>query len=328
MRAYVLTSEGLRLTDAPVPVLRPADVQVRVRAAALNRMDLALARGHKHGGVGGVGTVLGAEWAGEVVAVGAEVVDYQPGDRVMCSGMGGFAEYAATDWGRVLPVPQGATYEEAVALPVALQTMHDALVTHGGLRVGQRVLVNGASSAVGLMAMQIAKELGASWVGGTSNQQSRRCQLQRYGADLPLDGSDPTWVAQLMAATEQQGVDITIDQVAGPHFERVMRATRIGGRIVNVGRLAGLQAPFDFDLHALRRLHYVGVTFRTRSLAEVRELGQRMRVDLWPALQRGRLRLPIDRVLSFEELPQALGLMHDNQHFGKIVIKIDGLVRC
>lgn len=323
MRAHVLTTQGVQFTDAPSPVIRPTDVLVRVRAAALNRMDLGMARGHLHGGAGGPGTVLGVEWSGDIVSVGAEVPDFQPGERVMCSGMGGFAELAATDWGRVLTIPSGMSYEEAAGLPVALQTMHDAIVTHGELKVGQRVLVLGASSGVGLMALQIAKEMGATWVAASSTDSARRTQLARFGADYAFDSNDPEWAPRLMAATENQGADLTIDQLAGPHFERAMRATRIGGHIVNVGRLAGAQAGFDFDLHALRRLHYVGVTFRTRSRGEVREIGRRMRIDLGPALQRGRLRLPIDRVLPLEELPAALRVMHENRHFGKLVLRVE-----
>jgi len=323
MRAYVLTAEGPSLRDTERPSVQETDVLVRVRAAALNRVDLGLARGLMHGGAGGVGAVLGVEWAGDVVSVGAEVPYLQPGDRVMCSGMGGFAELAVADWGRALPIPAGMSYEEAAGLPVALQTMHDALVTHGELRPGQRVLVLGASSGVGLMALQIAKEMGASWVAGTSTRPERRARLQEFGADLALDSNDPSWVSQLLAATQQQGVDVSIDQLSGPTFERCMRATRIGGRIVNVGRLAGMQANFDFDLHALRRLRYVGVTFRTRTKPEVRDIGRRLRVDLYPALQRGRLRLPVDRVLPFEEVPSALALMQANRHFGKIVIRVD-----
>jgi NADPH2:quinone reductase len=322
MRAYVLTSEGPRVVSHDVPSIRSTDVLVRVRACALNRVDLAMARGHTHGQAGGQGAVLGVEWAGEIEEVGADVPDWQPGDKVMCSGAGGFAEFAATDWGRVLPLPAAESFEQGAGLAVALQTMHDAIVTHGELARDQRVLVHGASSGVGLMALQIAKEMGAGWVAGTSMHAERRARLGQFGADLALDSNDAGWVDALLAATGDEGVHLTIDQLAGPAFERTMRATRIAGRIVNVGRLAGAQAAFDFDLHALRRLRYVGVTFRTRSRAEVRDITRRLRVDLGPALQRGRLRLPIDRVYPFDEIGTALERMRENRHFGKIVLKV------
>lgn len=322
MRAYVLTSEGPRVVSHEVPAIRSSDVLVRVRACALNRVDLTMARGHKHGSAGGQGSVLGVEWAGEIEEVGADVPDWQPGDKVMCSGAGAFAEFAVTDWGRVLPLPAALSFEQGAGLAVALQTMHDAIVTQGQLRVDQRVLVHGASSGVGLMALQIAKEMGASWIAGTSTHVERRARLHEFGCDLALDSNDASWVDALLAATDQEGVQLTIDQLSGPAFERTMRATSIGGRIVNVGRLAGAEASFDFDLHALRRLSYVGVTFRTRTRAEVRDLTRKLRVDLAPALQRGRLTLPIDRVYPFDEIGVALERMRENRHFGKIVLKL------
>jgi len=173
-----------------------------------------------------------------------------------------------------------------------------------------------------LMALRIAKEMGAAWVAGTSQNAERRSRLHEFGADLALDSSDPRWVEALLEGSERQGVDLTIDQLAGPAFDRTMRATRIGGRIVNVGRLAGMQAPFDFDLHALRRLTYVGVTFRTRTREEVREVGRKLRIDLGPALARGRLQLPVDRVYPLDEVASALERMRENHHFGKLVLRV------
>jgi NADPH2:quinone reductase len=295
---------------------------MRVRACALNRVDLAMAQGHAHGATGGVGSVLGVEWAGEVVEVGAEVTRIKPGDRVMCSGAGAFAEYAVADWGRVLPLPPRMSYEQAAALPVALQTMHDAVVTHGQLKPGDSVLVQGASSGVGLMGLRIAKQMGARLVVGSSTNAPRRAKLAVFGADLAIDSNDPQWVKQVLDATEGKGVDLLVDQVAGPLFNQNMKATRILGRIVNVGRLGGVRAEVDFDLHAYRRLSYVGVTFRTRSREEVREIVRKLRADLWDALVEGSLDLPIDCVLPFDDVASALERMRANQHFGKIVLKL------
>jgi NADPH2:quinone reductase len=171
------------------------------------------------------------------------------------------------------------------------------------------------------MGLQIAKLFGASLVAGTSGDARRREQLKEYGADLSLDYKDPSWVVQLLAATSDRGVDLTIDQVAGPIFRQTMLATRVAGRIVNVGRLGGARADFDFDLHALRRLNYVGVTFRTRSLGEVRDIARRVQQDLTPALEDGRLRLPIE-VFPFREIEATLARMQHNQHFGKLVLQL------
>lgn len=314
-------AEGVRIAEVEIPRPGPDEVQVRVRACGLNRADLGMAAGHAHGAHGGAGTLLGLEWAGEVMEVGTAVSDLRAGDRVMCSGKGGFAEYAVADRGRVMRIPRADMgFEQAATLPVALQTMHDALVTNGRLQRGESVLIQGASSGVGLMALQIARLMGAGLVIGTSGTPTRRARLQDFGAHVALDSHDPQWPEQVRAATGGQGVDLIIDQLAGTQANANMQAAALCGRIVNVGRLAGTRAEFDFDLHALKRLHYIGVTFRTRSVDEVREINRRMQADLGEALAAGSLALPIDQRFAFADVRHALDSMARNAHFGKIVL--------
>lgn len=321
MKAIVQIGDGFRLADVEQPIPGPGQVLVRVHACALNRADLGMLAGRLHGQQGGAGTVLGLEWSGEVVRVGADVPRFKPGDRVMCSGKGGFAEYAVTDWSRVLHLPQPQLdFRQAACLPVALQTMHDALVTHGALRPGAVVVIQGASSGVGLMGLQIAKLLGAGLVIGTSTTPAKREKLSEYGADVALDTSGDSWVDQVLNLTAGKGADIIVDQLAGRYANLNMHATAICGRIVNVGRLAGVEHSFDFNLHALRRISYIGVTFRTRSDDEVREINRRMVADLWPALSRGLLKQPIDRCYDIDEAAAAFERMKANSHFGKIVL--------
>lgn len=323
MQAAVLTDSGLEIRDIPRPTPKANEVLVRVRACGLNRADVLMAGGRKHGSAGGAGTVLGLEWAGEVAEVGAEVPELKPGDRVMCSGNGGYAEYALSDWGRVNRIPGHVMgYEQAATLPVALQTMHDALVTNGRLVPGESVLIQGASSGVGLMALQIAKHMGAALVVGTSTNAERRRRLAAFGADLALDSADEGWVAEVRRATQDKGVDLIIDQVSASVANQNMQAAAILGRIVNVGRLGGFKGEFDFDLHALKRIAYIGVTFRTRSLEEVREINRKMRTDLWEAVEDGKLQLPIDRTFPLSEASAALAHMGANAHFGKIVLTV------
>jgi NADPH2:quinone reductase len=241
----------------------------------------------------------------------------------MCSGNGGYAEYAVTDWGRVSPVPgNNMGWEQAATLPIALQTMHNALITIGEMVAGQAVMIQGASSGVGLMGMQIAKLMGARLVIGSSTTPVRRARLAEFGADLAVDTSDPDWPDAVLAATDGRGVDLIVDQISAPVANANMRATRILGRIVNVGRLGGNKGEFDFDLHAARRITYVGVTFRTRSVEEVREINRRMRADLWPAVEAGKLALPIDKVFPLEQAAEAQAHMRANAHLGKIVLAV------
>jgi NADPH:quinone reductase len=124
----------------------------------------------------------------------------------------------------------------------------------------------------------------------------------------------------VLAATGGRGVDVVVDMLSGPLVNALLAATAISGRIVNVGRLAGQRAEVDFDLHALRRIEYIGVTFRTRSVAEVRELVARMRTDLWPALQAGALELPVAKAYPLERLGEAFTQLRQGGHLGKLVV--------
>ncbi|HEY0328034.1 MAG TPA: zinc-binding dehydrogenase [Rhodopseudomonas sp.] len=322
MRAYVYGADGAAINDVAKPSPTGTQVRVRVRACGLNRADLGMTKGHVHGSAGGAGTVLGMEFAGEVEALGDAATGVAVGDRVMGSGAAAFADYTLADHGRLFTIPSGMEFAEAATLPVALTTMHNALVSNGGLQAGQAVLIQGASSGVGLMALQIAKLKGAAPLIGSSTDAPRRAQLSRFGADLAIDSASPGWVDQVLQATGGHGVDLLIDQVSGPLANANLAATKITGRIVNVGRLGGNHGDFNFDLHAARRISYIGVTFRSRSLAEIREIFRLVGEDLWPAVQSGLLKLPIDRVFPFAEIGDAFRHMEANRHLGKIVVTL------
>jgi NADPH2:quinone reductase len=246
------------------------------------------------------------------------VSEFSRGDRVMCVGSGGYAEYALAEAGQALPIPPALEERAAAALPLALFTMHDALVTNGGLKAGESVLIQGASAGVGLMGLQIAKLKGAALVIGSSRRSGAR--LKDFGADLAVNTDAAGWVEAVTRATAGKGVDLVIDQVSGKIFNQTQQASAIGGRIVNVGRLGGMVAEFDFNLHALRRLRYIGVTFRTRSPAEVRDIARRVQADLGAALAAGKLRLPLDKVFPLDAAEAAQRRMRADEHFGKILL--------
>jgi NADPH:quinone reductase len=322
MKAYVYGANGAAITEVAKPTPKGAQVLVRVRACGLNRADLGMTKGHAHGNAGGVGAVLGMEWAGEVAEIGPDAKGVKAGDKVMGSGTSAFAEYTLADHGRLFRAPSNMNFEEAATLPVALATMHNAVVTNGALQPGQTVLIQGASSGVGLMALQIAKLKGAKTVIGSSTNASRRDRLKEFGANLAVDSSDPNWVDQVLAATGGEGVDLIVDQVSGKVANQNLAATKIKGRIVNVGRLGGTHADFNFDLHAARRINYIGVTFRTRSIEEIREIFAEVRKDIWPAVETRQLQLPIDRVFAFDDIGKAFEHMEANRHLGKIVVTL------
>ena len=316
MKAILSTAEGARLADVPAPQPKSNEILVRVKAASLNRADLA-------GLAARDGKVIGMEWAGEVMEAGPQSGDWKPGDRVMCTGAGAYAEFAVTDGGRACRIPDSTLpYEEASILMLALQAMHDAIVTHGKLERGQDVLIHGATSGVGLMGLQIARLLGAGKVIGTSTNAARRARLTEFGADLALDPGQPEGHQRVLEANGGKGVEVVVDQVTGKQFAQTMQTAAVGGRIVNLGRLGGAGGAFDFQLHALRRISYIGVTFRTRSIDEVRILNAKMLADLGSAIAERRLRLPIDSRFPLAEAGAALERMNANQHFGKIVLAV------
>ena len=323
MKAAVIGTASVEIREVPKPSPGPEQVLVRVRASGLNRADLIMASGHMHGTAGGPGTSLGLEFAGEVAEVGSGVKGIKPGDRVMCSGGGGYAEYALADMGRATPIPaNNMSWVQAATLPIALQTMHNAVVTAGRMKSGDRVMIQGASSGVGLMGLQIAKLKGASLVVGTSTNAARRARLAEFGCDLAIDTTDAAWPDQVSAATGGTGIDLTVDQVSNGVMNGNMKAAAVLGRIVNVGRLGGFSGGFDFDLHAAKRIDYIGVTFRTRSVEEVREIVRLWREDLSPAVEAGTLRLPLDRTFTLDQAAAALAHMKANHHFGKIVLEV------
>lgn len=126
----------------------------------------------------------------------------------------------------------------------------------------------------------------------------------------------------MLKATNGEGVDLIVDQVSGKLANQNLAATKVLGRIVNVGRLGGTHADFNFDLHAARRISYIGVTFRTRTLEEVREIFEEVRKDIWGAVESRKLQLPIDKIYGFDDIDKAFEHMEANKHLGKIVVTV------
>jgi NADPH2:quinone reductase len=319
MKAGVASPDGVIIQDVPQPKPKPTDILVKIKAVALNRADLGSARGDTSHGAA-AGRPVGSEFAGEVVEVGGEVRDFKPGDRVMCHSPGSHAEFAVSDHGRAMKVPDGMGFEQAATLPIGLNTLHNALVTAGRMKAGEFVMVQGASSGVGIIGLQVAKLMGAKLVVGTSTNEERRAKLKEFGADLAVDTRDPKWPEQVLTATDGKGVHLTVDMLSGATVSQTMQATALLGRIVNIGRLAGMKAEFDFDLHARKRIDYIGVTFRTRTVEEVRDILIKMRADLWDDIKAGRIRVPIDKTYPLAEARAGHEHMRANKHFGKILL--------
>lgn len=328
MRAVLIdpASRQLVVDEVPDPTPRPGELLVRVRAAGLNRADLAMRAGSYKVGTatGGAApaqrTVAGAELAGEVVAIGDGVQGWATGDRVMSQGPG-YAELACVDARLAMPAPPSLSWEEAGSLPVALLTMHDALVTNGSWASGESVVVHAVSSGVGVVGAQLALHLGAPIVIGTSRTAWKRDAIRALLADDRFTAVSPDDLpAEVAARTAGRGADVIVDNVGAAVWEANLAAAAILGRVVQVGRLGGKMANVDLDELARKRVWLIGVTFRTRTLAERVAVVDAAWRDLADAVASGVLRPPVHATYPLAEAAAAQDALARDEHLGKLVL--------
>ena len=324
MKAVTLGDDGVEIKELPNPEPTSEQVLVKVKSCGLNRSDLLETQGQSFGHTGGDTKIIGGEFAGEIVELGEGVEDLKVGDKVMCRGGSGWAEYAVANHKRAIKFnPEQISWEQAASIQGNLQTMHDAIVTNGKFITGQSVFIQGASSGVGIIGLQIAKALGASLVLGSSTNQNKLSKLSSYGADILIDTSKENWLDKVLEVTEGKGVDVLIDMLSGDFVNKNMEATKINGHLINIGRLAGMNGNFNYDLHAKRRLHYVGTTGRTRSVEENLDVARVANKDLWDHVIDGKIRHVIFKTFRLNEASDALNIMNENRHFGKLVLLPD-----
>ena len=324
MKAVTLGDDGVEIKDLPNPEPTSEQVLVKVKSCGLNRSDLLETQGQSFGHTGGDTKIIGGEFAGEIVELGEGVEDLKVGDKVMCRGGSGWAEYAVANHKRAIKFnTEQISWEQAASIQGNLQTMHDAIVTNGKFISGQSVFIQGASSGVGIIGLQIAKALGASLILGSSTNQNKLSKLSSYGADILIDTSKENWLDKVLDVTEGKGVDVLIDMLSGDFVNKNMEATKINGHLINIGRLAGMNGNFNYDLHAKRRLHYVGTTGRTRSVEENLDVARVANKDLWDHVVDGKIRHVIFKTFRLNEASDALNIMNENKHFGKLVLLPD-----
>ena len=323
MKAFVnakgASGAVLEMCDAPEPAPGPNDLLVSVRAIGLNRAELARPIANPDNKAA---NIAGMEMAGEVIAVGAAVEGWKPGDRVMSMTTKSYAQKALCDARVAMKVPASMSFEEAAATPVFYSTGHDALVTNGALKAGESVLIAGAAAGVGVAMIQIARAMGARLVAGTSRDAGKLARLKGLGLDLPIEQGKDDLVAACMAATGDKGIDVIADNVGAGLFEALTDAAAVKARYVTIGRLGGKMDSIDLDKIALKRMKVIGVTFRTRSLDEKIEITRATCADLMPHLESGRIRPVVDKVFAFDEAPAAQDYMRANRQLGKIVLKL------
>jgi NADPH:quinone reductase len=327
MRAIIITGTGgpevLEIRDVSTPEPRGDQVRVRVRACGLNRADLLQCKGVYPAPPGSPADIPGLEYAGEVDALGPDVVSpLNVGDRVFgIVGGGGQAEYVVTHERLVARIPRNIDFVEAGAVPEAFITAHDALVTQGRALPGERVLIHAVGSGVGTAAVQLGHAMGCE-VWGTSRTADKLEKMKPLGLDHGIDTSREDFADAVKSSTGGRGVDVLIDLLGGGALERNLAALALRGRLVLVGLLGGSQAPLDLNLMLRKRLTMVGTTLRARPLEEKIMATQRFAAQVVPWLERGVVRPIVDSVFPFEDVRAALARVESNQVFGKVVISL------
>jgi NADPH:quinone reductase len=314
--------EVLELATGPVPPVRANEVLIRVLAAGVNRPDVLQRRG-VYPPPAGASPVIGLEVAGEVVAVGADVTQLRNGDKVTAlTNGGGYAEYCVAPATQCLPWPTGYDAIRAAGLPETYFTVWANLFQHGRLTRGESVLVHGGTSGIGVTAIQLAREFGAR-VYATAGSDEKCAACLALGADGAINYRATDFADRLMDLTAGAGVNVVLDIVGAPYFERNLRCLAMDGRLVQVAVMQGAKVErFDLAHVMQRRLVITGSTMRPRSTAEKGALAQALRERVWPVLNAGRCGPLVHASFPLAEAALAHRLMESSAHIGKIVLKV------
>lgn len=326
MKAIVLSGSSevpqleLRKVDRPEP--KPGELLIRVGAAGINRAELTAPR--RSGHAGHPQGIPGGELAGTVEAVGDGAISrFKPGDRIMALGNGSYAQYTCVDERLAVAVPAGMELTTAAALPAWFMTAHNAVVTEGRLQSGETILIQGATSGVGMAAALIARQFGAGRIIGIARSAEKLEQLEGRVIDRGFVSTGP-WVEQVGELTNGKGANLVIDMVGAGALGGNLSAAAVAGRIVAVGRLGGPEDTIDINMLAMKRIRLIGVSFRLRTLDERVAVAEAFARDVLPAVVAGKIVPPVDRIFPMREVTQAQNYVRSNAHSGKAVLKIEG----
>jgi NADPH2:quinone reductase len=314
--------EVLTIATTVVPRPRADEVLIRVRAAGVNRPDIAQRRG-LYPPPPGASPILGLEVAGEVVATGAEAADFDVGSSVCAlANGGGYAEYCAVPAAQCLPWPKGYDAIRAAALPETYFTVWANLFLHGRLARGESVLVHGGTSGIGVTAIQLAREFGARPY-ATAGSAEKCAACVRLGAEAAINYRETDFAERIAELTEGHGVDVVLDIVGAPYFEKNLSCLALDGRLVEVSTQLGSRVErLDLFQVMRRRLTITGSTMRPRTTAEKGAIAQDLRQIVWPVLDAGRAGPVIHAVYPLAEAAEAHRVMESSAHIGKLVLDL------
>jgi putative PIG3 family NAD(P)H quinone oxidoreductase len=309
---------ALKVADRTDPVAGPGEIRIRVRAAGVNRHDL-LQRQGLYPPPPGASDILGLEVAGEVDQVGKGVDRWHIGDRVCALlGGGGYATFAVVDARHALPVPGGLDFTDAAALPETVFTVFANVFEAGRLQSGETLLVHGATSGIGVTAIQMAKAHGAQVV-ATSRTAAKADAARALGADISLDASAQDLSARLV---DTGGADVILDMVGAAYAEANQAALRPGGRWVVIATQSGTLAQVDLLLLMMKQAVLTGSTLRRRSSDEKARLTSAIESRVWPWIASGAVRPPVDATFPLDQAALAHLRLEAGEHVGKIVLTL------
>jgi len=325
MTAIVIRAPGgpdmLEPQERPVPPPGEHEVLVKIAAAGVNRPDVMQRKG-LYPPPPGATDIPGLEIAGEVVALGAKVERWKPGDKVMGLVIGGgYAQFCPVHESHALPIPQNLSLIEAAAIPETIFTVWHNVFERGGLKAGETLLVHGGSSGIGTAAIQLAKARGARVI--TTAGTPDKCQACRHlGADVAVNYKDEDFVAATKAATHGRGADVILDMVGGDYIERNYEAAAVEGRVVQIAFAGSPKATVDFRRIMLKRLIHTGSTLRARSVEDKAAIARAVEQHVLPLIAAGRVKPVIDSSFALAQAALAHARMESSAHIGKIVLTL------
>lgn len=314
----------LRVAEGPVPSAGPGEIVIRVAWAGVNRPDCAQRAG-SYPPPPGASKILGLEVSGEVVAVGPDTPRWKVGDRAcaLCNG-GGYAEYVAVPGTQALPIPEGLSLRDAAGIPENYFTVWTNVFDRGRLASGERFLVHGGSSGIGLTAIRMAKAFGAT-VFTTVGNAEKAAFCAAAGADHVIEYRSQDFVEEVARVTNGEGVDLILDMVGGDYIPRNIKSLAIEGRLVQIAFLGGPKvAEFNMTPIMVRRLTITGSTLRPRSTADKAAIAESLEKHIWPRIAAGEVRPTIHKVFPMDEARAAHELMESSKHIGKILLEVAG----
>jgi NADPH2:quinone reductase len=332
MKAIEITEFGapevLKLAERPMPQPKAGEVLIKAAASGINRPDVLQRKGG-YAPPPGASDLPGLEVAGEIIGGTIDEKNnpfgLKIGDRVcaLLAG-GGYAEYAVAPLLQCLPVPAGLSDVEAASLPETFFTVWSNVFNRAQLGKGEgglneTLLVQGGSSGIGVTAIQIAHALGFRvFATAGSDEKCRACEA--LGAERAINYKTEDFVEVIKSLTNDRGVDVILDMVAGNYVPRELSALADGGRIVLIALLGGAKAELNLNEVLRRRLTVTGSTLRPRPIEFKAQIAAQLKEQVWPHLEAGRIKPVVHRVFPAAQAAEAHALMESSTHVGKIVL--------